>query len=111
MNENLVGHTNNVVEERKGQVKSWSDLSSYIPKEVKPEHLDFLRTYFRAQFRISEGRNEKAREIMSGLAKRPGFLDYEKRNQQIFAAIDVVVRGSTNRQRDLKDKEPAFIIK
>lgn len=107
--ENLVGHTNNVVEKRKGQVKSWSDLSSYIPKEVKPEHIDFLRTYFRAQLRISEGRVDKAGTIINGLVKRPGFSDYEKQNQQLFAAIDVVVRGSTNRQ--LKDKNPAFRVK
>lgn len=111
MTEQSVGHTNNVVEKMKGQVKSWSELKSYIPGEVKPEHLNFLEIYCRVQLRISEGRNEKAKEILSGLAKRPGFLEYERKNQQLFAAIDVVVRGSTNRQRNLKYKEPAFIVK
>lgn len=101
-----MGHTNNVVEKRKGQVKSWSELKSYIPQEIKPEHMNFLETYFRVQLRIADGRREKAKEIMNGLAKKTGFYVFELNNERLFAAIDVVVRGSTNRK--LGEEKPAF---
>lgn len=107
--EHLLGQTNNSVEKRKGQVKSWSDLKFYIPEDVKPEQVNFLKTYFRVQLRISEGRREKAKEIMNGLAKKTGFLDFERKNSQLFAAIDIVVRGSTNRL--LGDEKPAFKVR
>lgn len=109
MSDEHLGQTNNSVEKRKGQIRSWSDLKSYIPQDVKPEHINFLQTYFRVQLKISEGRREKAKEIMNGLAKKTGFVEFERQNPQLFAAIDVVVRGSTNRL--LGDEKPAFKVK
>lgn len=108
MNENLVGNTNNVVEKRKGQVRSWSELKSYLPEAVKPEHLNFLETYCRVQLRIAEGRREKAKEIMNGLAKKTAFYVFEKNNEPLFAAIDIVIRGETGRTKYLGQEKPSF---
>ena len=52
--------TNNVLEARKGKVRSWSELSSYLPVDINPHNEKFIRTYFRAQLRIAEGRKKKA---------------------------------------------------
>ena len=108
--EHLLGYTNNHIEKRKGQVRNWSELKSYIPQEVKPEHLDFLRTYFRVQLRIALGRKEKAKEMIEGLLKREGFREFEERNEPLFAAIDMVVRGETGRANYLKQEKPAFKV-
>ncbi len=90
--------SNNVLKVRKGKVRSWSELSSYLPEDVNPHDVKFIRTYFRGQLRIAEGRKKKAREIFIGLDRKVGFKDFEEANSPLLAAIDIVVRGSTNRR-------------
>ena len=104
----LKGPSNNVFEARKGKVRSWSELSSYLSEDINPHDAKFIRTYFRAQLRIAEGRNKKAGEIFRGLDKKVGFKDFEEANNPLLAAIDIVVRGSTNRKLF---EDPSFQIK
>ena len=101
-----------LVKEKNSYVRHWSMIVSELPEDFSPHYLGFVRDYFRGQLRIARGQRKKAKRIIDGLVKRTGFVEFEDQNQPLFAAIDIVVRGSTNR-RDFKGKqiEPAFRIK
>lgn len=90
--------SNNVLETRKGKIKQWTELSYYLPKDVDPHHKRFLKGYFRAQLKIADGQKVRAREIFDGLVKKKGYEEFEEENQALLAAIDIVVRGFTNRK-------------
>ena len=82
--------------ERRGRMKNWSEMSSYLPDELNPHHLKFFRSYFRAQLRIAEGKKKKAGEILEGLVKKPGYNEFEMQNKLLLAVIDIGARGKTN---------------
>ncbi len=92
-------------------VRCWSDIASHLPNDFKPRYNDFVRGYFRAQLRVAKGQRVRAREIFKGLDRRRGFKEFEKDNQSLLAAIDIVVTGKSNRSDDLKRPiEPLFRI-
>lgn len=99
--------SNNVLETRKGKIRQWSELSYHLPENISPHHECFLKGYFKAQLRITEGQKVRAREIFDGLVKKKGYKEFEENNQVLLAAIDIVVRGATNR-RPLED--PGFRV-
>ncbi|MGB6839239.1 MAG: hypothetical protein WBE27_03165, partial [Microgenomates group bacterium] len=67
-------------------------------EDVDPHYERFLKGYFKAQLRIADGQKVRAREIFDGLVKKKGYKEFEKENQALLAAIDIVVRGFTNRK-------------
>lgn len=81
--------------ERRGRMRTWSEMSSYLPDELNPHHLKFFRSYFRAQLRIAEGKKKKAQEIFKGLVKKPGYNEFETQNKLLLAVIDIGARGET----------------
>lgn len=91
------GSSNNTVEENKGKIESWSQLSYLLPEEINPHITRFVRGYFDAQIKIAEKRKTKARIIFRGLENDVDYSDFEEKNQPLLAAIDIVVRGKTNR--------------
>jgi len=93
-----------IIEENKNKIRSWSSLSFFLPKGRNPHYEKFLRSYFDGQLRIAEDRRVDAKEILDGLAKKTGFEEFEEKNQTILAAIDIVVTGSTNRKRGLREE-------
>ena len=84
----------------------WFQIVSHLPEDFDPHHKKFVKQYFRAQLRISRDQKTKAARILSGLQKKVGFLDFEEENESLLAAVDLAVRGSTNR----KNVEPLFKI-
>jgi hypothetical protein len=91
------GSSNKTIVENKGKVKSWSQLSYHLPEDIDPHVTNFVRGYFNAQLRLSEGKKTKAKRIFRGLDNSEGFTEFEENNPQLLAAIDIVVRGETNR--------------
>ncbi len=90
---------------RTNWVLSWSDIRSRLPADFNPHHVRFLRDYFRAQLRIKRGQRTKAQRIFDGLEKRIGYPEFEDMQREWLAAVDVAVRGTTNR-----DIPPAFVL-
>lgn len=92
-------------------VRHWTRIEAELPEDFNRHHIKFVKDYFRAQLRIAQGRNKKARRILTGLVDRTGYKEFEKANRPILAAIDIAVRGSSNWEDELKRKvEPAFRI-
>jgi len=92
--------------------KHWSDINLQLPEEFNPHYRSFIRDYFRAQLRIEEGNRKKASRILSGLDKRPGFTQFEFKNEQVLAAIDIAVHGSTKRVDELGEPlKPSFKVR
>ena len=91
------GSLNDTVEENRGEVKNWPQLSHLLPEEINPHITRFIRGYFDAQIKIEEKRKTKARTIFKGLENDVDYADFEENNQPLLAAIDIVVRGETNR--------------
>jgi hypothetical protein len=92
----------------KGTARSWSDIVGLLPENLKtdyPDQFRSIRSYFRMQLHLAEGRKTKAGRISEGLAHREGFEDFEDANQELFAAIEVAVRGETKRR-----VEPGFVV-
>jgi hypothetical protein len=100
----LIKDGKNVEEARRVYAKSWADIKIQLPKDFSPHNIGFVRDYFRVQLRIARGQKVRAKELMSGLVKRTGFEEFESSNESILAAIDIAVRGSTNRD----GVKPAF---
>ena len=76
----------------------FSELSHHLPKDRNPHYENFLKGYFNAQLRIARGQKVRAKEIFEGLDKKKDYKDLEKHNQALLAAIDIVVRGATNKK-------------
>lgn len=100
-----VSGENNFIEKNRGKVKRWSQITPHLPEDVNPRVLKFIRGYYNAQLLLADGKRVKARRKFEGLVKKVGFKDFEKENQQLFAAIDIVVRGSTNKKLFKKEAE------
>lgn len=89
--------------ERIGRVCDFGEMKGFLPDGLSKSTLNFLKTYFRAQQRIEEGRTKKAREILNGLDKKTGWEEFENQNKELLMTVDVAVRGDTN-----WDKEAVF---
>lgn len=101
-----------LVKEKNSYVRHWTMIVSELPEDFSPHYLGFVRDYFRGQLRIARGQRKKAKRIIDGLVKRTGFVEFEDQNQPLFAAIDIAVRGSTNRKNFKGDPvEPSFTIR
>lgn len=97
--------------ERTLYVGNLSEISARIPEEILRKYKNFIFSYFRAQLRIARGQDKRAREILNGLDKKTGFLEFEEKNESLLAAIDISVRGSSNREDSRGDKiKPLFEI-
>lgn len=91
--------------------KHWSDITLHLSDEYNPHYKSFIRDYFRAQVRIEEGNRKKAGRILSGLDKRPGYMEFEAKNEHLLAAIDIAVHGNTNRVNELGEPvKPSFEV-
>lgn len=77
--------------------KRWSEISSKLPGNLSQQDQDFVEEYFRAQVMIAQGLKEEARRIFEELEKR-GFRKFEDKYPGLLAAVDLAVRGSTNRR-------------
>ncbi len=84
-------------EDKKVWVNSWAQINIHLPENFDPHNRKFLRGYFRAQLRIARGQMVKAGRIMDGLDVKPGFREFEDENGALLAAVDIAVRGKTNR--------------
>lgn len=95
-------------------IRSWADISSKLPEGIlNTEREYFVRQYFRAQVKYHFGQETRARRIIRGLESNPSFKfrEFEENNEQLFAAIDVSVRGSTRRIDDRnRPIKPSFTL-
>lgn len=107
----LVKDGRRLEETRRGYAKSWAEIKGHLSEDFNKHHLGFVRDYFRVQLRIAKGQKVRAKEIMNGLVKRTGFEEFEMNNEPILAAVNIAVRGSTNR-KELNGKpiKPAFTL-
>jgi len=96
---------NNITSFKKNFQKNWADIKSHLPPDFDPRYKKFLRSYFRAQLLIANGRKIKAGRIFTGLEKKAGYNEFEEENKSFLAAVDLAVRGETR-----WDVEPAFRI-
>ncbi len=87
------------------------DIRTRLPEDLTPGEEKLVNGYIRAQLRVASGRKKRARRIFKSLDQQPDFVKFEMSNQPLFAAIDIAVRGATNR-KDWNDKpvKPLFII-
>ncbi len=84
-------------EGRKGCVGNWGEMSSYLPS-MREGVENLTRAYFRGQKLVSEGKMKKARRYFRLLDKLTGFPEFEADNQPLLTAVDLAVRGATNRK-------------
>lgn len=82
---------------KKGKVIDWGEMKLYFPNDLPESELNLLRGYFKAQLNMKEGKHKKADEIFDALDKNPDFLNLEEEKENLFASIDIAVRGETNR--------------
>ncbi len=105
------GRVQNFKEAKKELTRSWAVLSTYIPENLNPHYKKFVRDYFRAQVRIETNNKKKARRILDGLESRTGYSEFEAKHENLLAAIDIAVRGQTNRVDEIgKPIEPLFVL-
>jgi hypothetical protein len=80
----------------KGQVKDFDQLQDLFPKNLPPEVVPLLKSYFEAQVMIRTNRLSEANAIFrERLIEKEEYLEMEDKNPQLLAAIDIVVRGET----------------
>ncbi|MEK7112808.1 MAG: hypothetical protein AAB875_05790 [Patescibacteria group bacterium] len=94
--ERLVENGETLKEVKHLYARSWADISSKLPEDFSPHYENFARSYFRAQLRIAKGQKRRASEILRGLDKKAGYLEFEQSNLPLLTAIDLAVRGTTN---------------
>jgi hypothetical protein len=94
----------NLIEVKHRYVTFWSEIDSKLPEGIDPADKNFAKGYFRGQLRLALGKKVKAGKIFHSLEKQVGYLDFEKENEPLLAAIDLAVRGETRRT----DVEPLF---
>lgn len=68
-----------------------------------------LEGYYRAQLRIARGKTTKAHNILRSLDKNVIYQRLEEEHGDLLAAIDIAVRGKSNRRNFKGDPiEPLF---
>ncbi|MFC1625444.1 hypothetical protein ACFL1Q_00175 [Patescibacteria group bacterium] len=82
---------------------NWGVVESLLPAEVDEKQKGWLKSYFNAQIAVADKKFERAYRIFHKLDNTEGFNDFEVENESLFAAIDIAVRKTTNR-----DVEPSF---
>lgn len=87
--------------EKQLYTRNLSEILSKVPEEIKKDHKSFISSYFRAQLRIAKGQRKRAAEILNGLDRKTGFAEFEEEHASLLAAIDIAVRGSSNRKDSL----------
>ena len=87
------------------------DIVAKLPDDLTPGEEKFALGYLRAQLRVTQGRRVRAQRIFDSLEKQPDYIAFEARNDSLLAAIDIAVRGNTNR-KDWRDKpvKPLFTL-
>ena len=105
------GRVQSFAEAKKELARNWAMISACIPEDLDPHYKNFVRGYFRAQVRIEAGDKKRGRRILEGLDKITGFKEFEDSNQELLAAIDIAVRGRTNRVDEIDNPiEPLFVL-
>lgn len=84
-----------IPEDRKGKVKDFSEMKSFLPNSLREGELNFIKSYFRVQLRVSEGRRKKATEMYRGLEKKTGWEDFAKDRVDLLVLVDLAARGET----------------
>lgn len=91
---------------------SWNEIAVLLPDSLNPGEDRLLRGYYDVQKKITLKQKESAKKKMNSLLKMTGYEEFEAKNDNLFAAIDIAVRGSTNRLNgDKKPIEPLFRLK
>ncbi len=85
-------------EQKKAWVNNWGQIDGHLPEDFNSHYEEFVWQYFRAQLRIARGQMVKAGRIMDDLDGQPGFREFEEKNESLLAAIEIAVRGKTNRR-------------
>ena len=93
-------HAINIRPDRVGKVRDWAEMSSFLDSRINPDNRKLLRGYYRAQLFIACDRKTKAGKLLKNLDKK-GLEKFEldRDNDEILKAIDIAVRGSTNRDK------------
>ena len=87
-----------------------SFVFSHISNDLLREGREgVLESYYRAQLRIKREKIRKAGKILKSLDKNEIYQRLEEEHGDLLAAIDIAVRGKTNR-RNFKGEpiEPLF---
>ena len=92
---------------KKGKVRTWSELANLLPTDADPISIKFTRAYFIGQIRIAEGNIKKAKQYYGEISRKiKGYKEFEDENPQLLTAIDILVKGKTNREPE----EPRLVI-
>jgi hypothetical protein len=93
-------------------IPSWVEIEAQLPKDIGTDKEKLIRGYYRMQKRIALGQLVRAKELGQLLDKIPCFEEFENENEKLFAAVDIAVRGKTNRRDDNnRPLEPLFRLK
>lgn len=91
--------------ERNGHIPDqhvWSQVTEVIPENLTSQQRKLLQSYSRAQERIAHGQKTKAKRLLTALDNVPEFVEFEENNGELFANIDIIIRGETNRNTPRK---------
>jgi len=84
------------------RIYSFSSVSGDIPEDILKCHKKLLKSYFRAQVFIHEGKLRKARRLF-GFLEKYGLIEFEDEHPEVLAKIDILVRGETNQLSSVPD--------
>ena len=79
-------------------VKSIAELRRQLPDDYNPHYRNFIEGYAAAQLLAEKGRPKKAARKLYGIKNREWFDRFEDANPQLFAAIDIAIRGTSKRE-------------
>ena len=80
-------------EAKEGKVSDWSEMKTYLPKDIGPRKKKLLRAYFGGQLLISRGKKVKARRRFKALKRISDYIDFEDNNRELLILVDRAVRG------------------
>ncbi len=92
------------VEQKTAEI--WRKVEEKIPDDLSDEQQSWIKKYLKAQIAFSLKDPTEAYKIFTRLDKVDAYVQFEDKNQPLFAAIDIAVRGGTNR----KGVKPLFEI-
>lgn len=90
---------------RDGLIPGWDEVVvKFKLKDLHPRDFSLLRGYYRAQQRLAEGRNKKAKKIFKGLERSSDFKALEERSGALLTSIATFIRGPSEKRRELEKR-------
>lgn len=75
----------------------WKKIDQRLPSHLTNQQKTWIKNYLQAQVAISQKDPLEATKIFTRLDHEEGFLVFEDRHPEYFDTMEMVARGTTNR--------------